>query len=77
MDDKKNILITLTNGSYLIKVAVRLDLDEDIMRYPRDISKRCLICDNEIQKGNYCKKHRWGDNEYLPKPNEGETVNKP
>jgi hypothetical protein len=43
MNDKKNILITLTNGSYLIKVAVRLDLDEDIMRYPLERENKEMI----------------------------------
>lgn len=43
MNDKKNILITLTNGSYLIKVAVRLDLDEDIMRYPLERENKEII----------------------------------
>jgi len=37
---------------------------------------KCLECGCIIKKGFYCEKHRWGDNEFLPKPNDGEIVQK-
>lgn len=37
---------------------------------------RCLSCGKLIDKGNYCEEHRWEDNAFLPKPNDGETVTK-
>lgn len=52
-----------------------VDLSNEIQKGGRKTAK-CLECGKEIEEGNYCKKHRWGDNEYLPKPNDGEKVTK-
>ena len=42
-----------------------------------DTYKVCLRCGKEIISGYYCDEHRYGRNEYLPKPNDGEVVMKP
>lgn len=33
-------------------------------------------CPARTEYGNYCPEHRYGDNAFLPKPNDGESVKK-
>ena len=53
-------------------------VEKYLIKFRKDLKKenKCLECNSIISEGFFCKKHRWGDNEFLPKPNDGEIVRK-